>query len=118
VSYRSSSIVRAKKHAPHGEMRDSSVEAKAGSKVVIIGECWAYNGKLDTYGGVYLPSEHGRNKRYPAHRYFYETLVGSIDDDLHLHHACEHPGCVNPAHLVPLTSSEHTQEHARLRRSA
>lgn len=46
-----------------------------------------------------------------AHRFFYETLVGPIDEGLELHHRCEVKSCVNPNHLVPLTHDEHIGVH-------
>lgn len=100
---------------------DMSIEQRLGSKVQIIGSCWAFLGELDRYHCVQPVRVMGDRLQQPtmqAHRWFYETLVGPIETDLHLHHTCENPGCVNPEHLVPLTPAEHNQEHARLRRQA
>lgn len=41
-----------------------------------------------------------------AHRVAYEALVGPIQDGLQLDHLCRVPGCVNPAHLEPVTQVE------------
>lgn len=49
-----------------------------------------------------------------AHRYFYELERGPIPVGKELHHKCEVPACVNPAHLVPVTR----EEHARFSKSA
>jgi hypothetical protein len=107
-------------HVMHLGNGTPSLESRLGAKVQIQPSgCWAYNGNLDKYHHVNLPAtgtEH--RKQVPAHRWFYETLVGPIEDGLHLHHRCEKPGCVNPDHLVPLTNSEHQAEHHQLRRSS
>lgn len=57
---------------------------------------------------------HGTQVR--VHRWVYEILVGPIPGDHVLHHTCETKRCVNPAHLEPLTPSEHAAVHAALRR--
>lgn len=81
-----------------------------GRKVIVQPNgCWAYRGDLDHYARV---------DGMPAHRWFYEILVEPVDADLHLHHECLNPGCVNPKHLLPLTPKEHAQRHAELRRTA
>lgn len=93
---------------------DASSEAKIGARVQVQPNgCWAYNGVLDKYHAV-MPT--GRGSRVPAHRYFYETLVGPVLDGMHLHHECQNPGCVNPGHLTSLTPGDHVREHARLNR--
>ena len=42
-----------------------------------------------------------------AHRVSYEFLVGEIPEGMHLHHTCHQKLCVNPAHLVLTTPSDH-----------
>lgn len=42
-----------------------------------------------------------------AHRVTYRWFVGAPDPALHLHHTCERKDCVNPAHLVELSVSDH-----------
>jgi hypothetical protein len=37
----------------------------------------------------------------------YELLVGPIPQGKELHHTCRNRRCCNPAHLQPLTRSEH-----------
>lgn len=96
---------------------DASPEARFGAKVKPLPSgCWQYGSDLHSYGTMNYSRRNGMpHAAVPAHRYAYETLVGPIPDGHHLHHTCEHPGCVNPAHLVPLTPGDHAAEHARLR---
>jgi hypothetical protein len=95
---------------------DQSAEARFGRRIKVRPDgCWAF-GDIDTYGTVNYSRKGGAGTGgIAAHRFAYETLVGPIHDGHVLHHTCERPGCVNPAHLMPLTPGEHAQEHARLR---
>lgn len=87
---------------------DASLEARIGSRIERHPDgCWLYNDKRDQY--VVLPQVGGG-----LHRWVYETLVGPIDEGLHLHHECRNPGCCNPAHLLPLTPKEHKARHKQL----
>lgn len=65
--------------------------------------CWLWTGPLTTGGYGRF-----RSKWYSmsAHRYAYETIIGSVDDGLHLDHLCRVRRCVNPAHLEPVTPRE------------
>jgi hypothetical protein len=38
-------------------------------------------------------------------------FVGPIPDGSHVHHECHEPACVNPAHLVIMSASEHARLH-------
>lgn len=64
---------------------------------------WTASGSRDGYGQF---SADGRGVR--AHRFAYELLVGPIPEGLQLDHLCRNPGCVNPAHLEPVTGWENT----------
>jgi hypothetical protein len=41
-----------------------------------------------------------------AHRVAYELLVGPIPKGLEIDHLCRNHGCVNPAHMEPITHRE------------
>jgi hypothetical protein len=92
--------------------KDASQEARIGGCITVTeSECWAWKGNLDKYGWTYYRGG------MPAHRAVWWILRGPIESDLALHHECRNRGCVNPDHLTPLTTSEHSLEHARLRRA-
>ena len=97
-----------------------SDETRFGSAVVPMPNgCWAFTGDLRNNGQFCRwPCSGAPQETIRAHRYAYETLVGPIPADHHLHHECQNPGCVNPAHLVPLTPGDHARRHAELRRAS
>ena len=63
--------------------------------------CWLWIGARDKdgYGKFGWPPR-------MAHRISYEFLVGPIQAGLEIDHLCRNPGCVNPAHLEPVTHKE------------
>lgn len=66
-------------------------------------DCWVWTAHTDEKG-------YGTFSVYPkmlkAHRYAYETLVGSVPEDRVLDHLCRNPACVNPDHLEVVTNRE------------
>lgn len=64
--------------------------------------CWEWTAcRNDGYGQLRVVG-----RTVWAHRYAYERFVGPIQDGLVLDHLCRNPGCVNPAHLEPVTNRE------------
>lgn len=41
-----------------------------------------------------------------AHRFAYELLIGPIPEGLVIDHLCRNRGCMNPAHMEPVTNAE------------
>lgn len=79
--------------------------------------CWGWQ-------GVKIPTGYGQlcveGKMVGAHRLAYEILVGPIPEGLVIDHTCRNTGCVNPAHMEPVTNKENvlrgvgvTAENAR-----
>ena len=68
-------------------------------------DCWRWMAKKVSGGyGVFFPP--GNRVGVLAHRWAYEQEVAPIPQGLTLDHLCRTPGCVNPAHLEPVTIRE------------
>lgn len=65
-------------------------------------ECWPWTAKRQRqgYGRIGI----GRNKQLGAHRVSFELANGFLPEVVM--HSCDHPWCVNPAHLRPGTIAE------------
>gem|GEM_PF-2516826 len=73
--------------------------------------CWEWTAgrARGGYGSTTLrrsSTRRGRTYGRMAHRVAYELLVGPIPPGLTLDHLCRNRGCVNPAHLEPVTLQE------------
>lgn len=67
------------------------------------GACWMWRGSLASSGYGRLLTK----TRYAlAHRYSYELHNGPVPAELVIDHTCRNRGCVNPAHLEPVTTRE------------
>lgn len=73
------------------------------------GRCWQWTGTgtKTGYGQLSINGQH----RY-AHRWAYEHFIGPIPSGLQIDHLCRNRGCVNPAHLEPVTAEENTRRAA------
>ena len=71
---------------------------------------WPWRGALSSAG-------YGVEERAaaPLTGVAYERFVGPVPVGHVLHHTCRNHGCVNPDHLEPLTSADHTRLHAQER---
>lgn len=56
--------------------------------------------------------------RTTAHRWFYIREHGPLPPEIHLHHTCGNPACVNIDHLQPVTAAEHGAIHKAARAEA
>jgi hypothetical protein len=67
--------------------------------------CWLWLGIINAegYGRIYVG---GTTPELQAHRVVYEQVRGLIPTGLTLDHLCRFPGCVNPAHMDPVTMRE------------
>lgn len=75
-----------------------------------IDGCWEWTGPK-TAGG------YGLFAQTSAHRAVYERLRGPIPEGLDLDHLCRNRGCVNPAHMEPVTRSENLRRGYTARRA-
>lgn len=75
------------------------------SKVRRSEGCWTWAGAHDIqgYGRFQASGERTRPRELRAHRVAYELLVGPIGPGLTIDHLCRNRGCVNPAHLEPVS---------------
>lgn len=70
------------------------------------GDCWIWVGAKDRKG--YGRVSYGHANCELAHRMAYIAFNGQIPNKL-LHHRCQNPACINPAHLEPTTHKIHAQ---------
>ena len=84
---------------PLGPISDADAE-RFTSKIHFKPGCWEWTAHhhLGGYGRLRLGG-----RMVMAHRFAYELWVGPIPDGLGLDHLCRNRGCVNPAHLEPVT---------------
>ena len=65
--------------------------------------CWLWTGSCSNGYGQLSVSTDGKRRMIYVHRWLYEHDVGPISPGHVLHHKCDTPHCVNPAHLEPMT---------------
>lgn len=84
------------------EKRAACDMARLLQKTVKSDGCWTWTGaSRNGYGKL-----HFRGRMQEAHRVSYTLHVGEVPDGLHIDHLCRNRGCVNPAHLEPVTQFE------------
>lgn len=66
--------------------------------------CWRWLSGHDRDGYAMFFAQRGATPR--AARFIYLQTVGSIPDAYVIDHLCRNRGCVNPAHLEPVTNRE------------
>jgi hypothetical protein len=77
--------------------------------------CWDWQRAKDKdgYGKITVGRRHLR-----AHRHSWELVNGPMPDELLACHACDNPGCVNPAHIFPGTHKDNHDDRGRKGRTA
>jgi hypothetical protein len=75
-------------------------------------ECWEWRGRRDQegYGIFWMPRPSGQRR---AHRIAYALLIGPVPYGLTIDHLCRNRGCVNPAHMEPVTIQENLRRRPR-----
>lgn len=58
------------------------------------------------------------DKIHYVYRLCYEFEYGPVPQEADIHHLCEEPSCVNPAHLRVVTSTEHDLSHRSIPQGA
>ena len=86
---------------PQGPLRTDPIGARVPALIEKGSDCWAWRGDHTAHG--YGRITH-KGKTYRAHRVVYEHFVGPIPEGLVIDHLCRNHGCVNPAHLEPVTN--------------
>lgn len=86
------------------------------TKYVVDADTGCWNWTATRHGAGYGTIREGRrgSRALMAHRVSYEIHVGPIPDGLQIDHLCRNRGCVNPAHLEPVTSRENTMRGSTL----
>ncbi|MFI6681910.1 HNH endonuclease signature motif containing protein [Kribbella sp. NPDC050470] len=94
---------------PHQESEEGGVTAERIARSIRVDPesgCWLWLDAVDTSGYGILRF---RGAYWKAHRLSYSVHVGPIPDGLVIDHLCRVRRCVNPEHMVTVTSRENTR---------
>lgn len=83
-------------------------------------DCWIWTGNTPQGRPIFSPGRkitNGKARVY-AHKWMWEQENGPVPAGKLLHHLCEQYLCVNPAHLKPLTPTEHQALHHKEERES
>lgn len=93
---------------PFVEGREYTVDPETG--------CWTWALSLTHQG--YAQCQRRRYKNATgtvyAHRQGYIAIHGPLSPTIHVHHRCENPVCINPAHLEATPANLHERHHREL----
>ncbi len=76
--------------------------------------CWTWSGGHTKSGYPVFrigSTKDGSRRQVGAHVYACELRHGAMPAGHQAHHLCHNRGCVNPEHLVPMSSDDHKVEH-------
>ena len=73
-------------------------------------QCWNWTGKISKQTGYGNKTFLGSTLL--AHRWVYESLMGTIPKDKVINHKCSNRRCVNPSHLEVVTQTENCRHGA------
>lgn len=92
---------------PVAERFWSKVQKRTEPHPAIGSPCWIWTAAINNSGYGSFAVAHG--KSIGAHRWAYESTVGSVPSGMELDHLCRDRSCVNPAHLEPVTKAENVR---------
>jgi hypothetical protein len=102
------------KPRPHGTLTDRfwpKVDRSGGPDA-----CWTWNASKNNKGYGQIQAT-GNHRLIYAHRAAWELANGPIPAGMNVCHTCDHPACVNPAHLFLGTQQANMADMARKGRS-
>lgn len=75
-------------------------------------KCWNWTGssRRRGYGRFCIQVAPNKDKSFVSTRVAYAITHGSCPIDKVIMHSCDNPSCVNPAHLIPGTNKENSQD--------